>query len=437
MISLSLNYQIKKYLKAQNFYDFSLVSCNISFGNKMGFKLLIFLCALVSSVLAQIPTDSSLTCTFITTAVGYSCNLQFNNSAGRDDFTEIRGVHLEGMTNADVRVILSTSGQTNNVPQIVCNEFPNLEYLDLTNLGINTVGENAFSACRSLRWLRLWNNQIWQLPVNVFESNSALTYLDLDSNWLNQLPVGIFSSLTSLETLELANNFFNYDTSIPDDTFSTLTNLTVLLIYNCGLTRLNPSWFASLTRLEQLNVYRNNFASIEENTFENLSNLLILDGSINFVGLREIHPNAFRNLVNLRQLNLNNAGITELNPSWFETLTRLNYLYMSFNRIQEIPPETFQNQGELRSLSLWGNQLKIIRRNSFGFLGNLTFLDLEQNGLNAFDQRVINDAVELRTVYLTNNVCTSGSFFDVINNREVFIERMRNCFCNFLHYVGE
>lgn len=184
----------------------------------MVFNILIFLIGFISSGLCQ-QEESSLTCTFVTTAIGYGCNLNFNNGLGRDDFTEIRGVHHEGMTNADVRVILITTGRTTNVPQIICNEFSNLEYLDLTALGINSVSENAFRGCANLNWLRLWNNGIWQLPANLFENNAALTYLDLDNNWFMDLPEGIFTPLINLETLDIQNNIlFN----IPGDTFATL-----------------------------------------------------------------------------------------------------------------------------------------------------------------------------------------------------------------------
>lgn len=185
----------------------------------MKLKFLVVVLLSIAFASAQNVTESSLTCNYAETAVGYVCNLRFNNSLGLDDWTAIDGVHLEGMTNADVVAILSTTGRTLNVPQIVCNLFSNLEYFDLTNLGINTVSANSFSGCSRLRWLRLWNNQIWQLPSNVFANNAALTYLDLDSNWISEIPTGLFTPLINLETLELANNFFNV---IPNDAFATL-----------------------------------------------------------------------------------------------------------------------------------------------------------------------------------------------------------------------
>lgn len=186
----------------------------------MDLKYLIVL-VFIASAYAQVVTESSLSCTFSTTAVGYVCNLHFNNTQGNDNFTSIGGVHLEGMTNADVVAILSTTGRTLNVPQIVCNSFPNLEYFDLTNLRIQIVTENSFGGCSRLRWLRLWNNNIAQLPANAFASNVQLTYLDLDNNWLSEIPVGIFAPLVNLETLELSNNALAV---IPDDAFATLGN---------------------------------------------------------------------------------------------------------------------------------------------------------------------------------------------------------------------
>ena len=81
------------------------------------FKIL-FLVSLICCALAQTTPEPRLTCTYVEHALGYGCNIEFENANGSDDWTTISGVHLEGRTDADVTVIMSSSGITRNVPQV-------------------------------------------------------------------------------------------------------------------------------------------------------------------------------------------------------------------------------------------------------------------------------------------------------------------------------
>jgi Leucine-rich repeat (LRR) protein len=138
----------------------------------------------------------------------YFCYLNANNPNGLETIETITGEHLDGFTDANVTAVYSWDGRTTNIPSVICEQFPNLVELDVSFLGITTVGENALSGCADLEWLRFWYNSIASLPANVFANNPGLTYIDLDTNQLTTLPETVFDGLNGLLTLELRNNPF-------------------------------------------------------------------------------------------------------------------------------------------------------------------------------------------------------------------------------------
>lgn len=90
------------------------------------------------------------------------------------EFEEIGGTHLEGFSNADVIMIYSWEGSSINIPQIICNQFTNLERLDLAFFGITTITTQSFAGCANLNFLRLWFNQITDIPTGTFANNNRL-----------------------------------------------------------------------------------------------------------------------------------------------------------------------------------------------------------------------------------------------------------------------
>jgi hypothetical protein len=137
---------------------------------KMELKSLLFILVglLATSVSAQ---DAS--CEFVQSIVGYSCQLTMNNPGGLE-VTEITGVHLEGMTDADVTRIVSWQGNSTIVPQRLCTQFPNVVDFDLAFFGVTTITPTSFGSCTNAQFIRMWFNRISEIPVNAFVNNPSL-----------------------------------------------------------------------------------------------------------------------------------------------------------------------------------------------------------------------------------------------------------------------
>jgi Leucine-rich repeat (LRR) protein len=355
--------------------------------------------------------DASISCNYnmfnVTGVENYRCILTVNNTQGFDEFSEISGEHLPGLTNADVTILQSGSGYSTIVPRIICAQFPNLERINLSNLDIQTITATSFNGCRNLDWLRLLSNGISSLSVDSFANNERLTYLDLDRNLIPELHEDIFVNVVNLEVLELRNN--PYRVPFPGGLFRTLVNLKTLYLDNCRITEINTDWFLNKLNLEFLTLYTNQLRSVQAGTFTNVQSLFHLDLGSNLIS--NIHPEAFSPLINLQSL------------------------YLEFNWIENLPSGLF-SQNNLRILNLWGNGLKTLQRNPFGNISNLMSLDCDDNLISSIEQSFIDDAIALSTLWFSNNVCASTTLTNFVTNRVGQISRLQSCFNNFGYIVG-
>ncbi|XP_037025220.1 toll-like receptor 3 isoform X5 [Bradysia coprophila] len=438
-------------------------------------KLLIFVCSLLTVAVAQEP---SLSCRYHSFNQIYQCELSINNPNGFDNFTEIGGIHLEGFTDADVDWIYRSSGTTRNIPQIICATFPNIDTLEiygaqlteindnalsgcsqitrlyLSTNSINSISENAFANLRAVEFIDLGDNSLTELPENVFENQRNLTGLSLNQNSFNDLPTDIFRPLENLQDLYLG---YNNLVAIDNEWFSTNSNLFYLYLvgnrinlstnsfadlqqslrylnlgYN-GISEIPIGTFAGLSDLYSLQLYGNNIREFGENIFADLGQLIRLDIGLN--PIERIHDGAFRGLDSLALLSLSNSRIRNLGSISFENLSNLTTLDLNFNEIEEIPAGTFALMPNLSYIGMWNNRLKTLRRNSFGTLTELLTLDLDGNFVNAIEREIIDDAVNLNTLFFDGNLCASEYFGNFLNSRATYLPMLEVCFRNMRYIV--
>lgn len=391
----------------------------------MEVKILVFLQIFIGSSIAQ-----SLTCNYTDSVIldqpRYICNLDIQNLAGFDDFTEINGTHFEGRTNADVTgLLLTTLSRTVNFPRILCSEFPNLIHINFAHKNVAILGENTLSGCTNVELLSLWNNSIEEIHKRAFARNTRLKDLDLDKNQLATLPENVFSGLVNLEHLELSNNPL---TLIPDGLFRPLTGLLELYLIRANIERVNPEWFVTLGNLRQLTLYGNNITTWPENKFAALRNLRIFVISKNPIG-DNLPADAFIDLPNLVTLLMADIGITKINPAWYYPLKNLEVLYIYSNAFISIPEGTFDGLTNLLAIDISGNHLteSAIPGNLFQNMTNLQYfycdfnliqipnpqwfqgmselvlLDLNFNQINELPERIFASFRSINRIFLWGN----------------------------------
>ncbi|KAK2579385.1 hypothetical protein KPH14_003249 [Odynerus spinipes] len=95
--------------------------------------------------------------------------------------------------------------------------------------------------------------------------------------------------------------------------------------------------------------------------------------------ITDIEPNAFRSLVNLQQLSLDNNRLTTVKASWFEGFEYLTYLDLNYNQITKIEDGVFENLPSLVDFRLSGNRFECLNTQAMDNLQNLKRMFLSEN----------------------------------------------------------
>jgi len=164
-------------------------------------------------------------------------------------------------------------------------------------------------------------------------------------------------------------------------------------------------------------------------------------GSLEFLGLgfnpiEVLHGGAFRGLANITTLECMGCRLRQLNANAFEGAGNLRVLYLDLNEIEDLPPGVFVPLSNIRYISLWYNRLNTLRRNSFGTLTSLESLNLNSNYMNGLDRAIIDDAVNLNTLYFLYNSCAHNYSENFANDRPQFLELLDRCFTNFRFIIN-
>jgi Leucine-rich repeat (LRR) protein len=200
----------------------------------------------------------------------YACLMSINNPIGRDAFANVPGQHLDGRSNDDVKIIDIIFQNTRNIPSIICQQFPNVEYFIAMGNNIDVITTRSFAGCRELEYLNLFNNHIVHIPALTFVNNTDLEELELGMNRIETLhPLSLEG--TSLEYIDLAMNRINvFDPTWFEAVNDTLHSLDLL---SNGISRLSEDAFRTVRNLETLVLSSNPLTNIPGNAFLALDSL--------------------------------------------------------------------------------------------------------------------------------------------------------------------
>ncbi|XP_078678847.1 uncharacterized protein LOC144914624 [Branchiostoma floridae x Branchiostoma belcheri] len=290
--------------------------------------------------------------------------------------------------NAAVATIDPSDSSLTSIPPDLFKNQSNLQQVDLSNNQISYLSGSIFAPLVNLKTLILSNNAIKTITVEVFRNLTNLMFLDLSQNSIRDLPDNLFVDNTDLEVLNLGGNIIS---EVRRDTFVGLMSLKLLFLNASGLSSIDRLSFTPLLDLEELYLQENDIAFQEDNT-----------------------ANIFRQLRNLRLLDLSKNSITFLPDNMFVGLINLQVLRLDGNHISEVKRLTFMGLRSLKLLSLNTCGLSSIDRLSFTPLLDLEELYLQENDIafqgfsGLFLQQglttdILRDLLNLRLLDLSKN----------------------------------
>ncbi|KAL2207233.1 PP2C-domain-containing protein [Sarocladium strictum] len=268
-----------------------------------------------------------------------------------------------------------------------------LEILDVANNRLEQLEHAELHNLTHLRQLILANNRLTHLPSH-FGAYRSLRSLNLSSNFLERFPP-FLCELTSLVDLDLS---FNTIANLPAE-IGNLKNLEKFLITNNRLAQYVPSTFRNLTNLRELDIKFNGITTID--TIAELPKLEVLyaehNGISSFIGkfeaLRHLKLNS--NPLNkfeitepcptLKILNLSNAQLASIDSA-FANMTSLEHLNLAKNYFVSLPQQ-IGTMTQLEHFSIAHNSVGELPP-QIGCLQELRFLDVRGNNMSKLPMEI-------------------------------------------------
>lgn len=143
----------------------------------------------------------------------------------------------------------------------------------------------------------------------------------------------------------------------------------------------------------------------------------------------QIPVTAFPTLSNLLELYLIDCGLSNPNPSWFRAMQSLVELHLESNGIRSLPDGIFSVSTRLANVYLSMNSFTELTAAPFGGnVGALEVVSLIRNSVSRVDPNFFDSAVNLRSLYLSGNVCISENFEISSSNRNSVRQQLESCF---------
>lgn len=249
-------------------------------------------------------------------------------------------------------------------------DLPLLEILNLSCNNITSVRRRSFQGLPNLQELDISHNQIETLQVEQFSNLKKLRYLKLNNNHIKGLPRDVFLN-TRIEFLDLSHNFMSL---WPVHSFSDVgfTLRSVHIEYNL-LEYLDSMMYMNTQYLTELNLSHNQLKVLPDNTFSTLYNLTLLDLSFNPL-ITTNFKELLLNIPQLRFLNLRATGLYSVPAMYLSYLIELD---LSKNNIQDV--DSLMDLKYLRKLTISDNKIYNITTLARNLPPSLRILDISRN----------------------------------------------------------
>lgn len=363
-------------------------------------------------------------CHFEKVGAVYTCTLVNQNIRTENQMENVSGLHLQGMTDENVKSLRQTGSIIKVFPSLIIDRFVNLETVTLNDVGMTSFGQ-PITNCANLETITLNTGGLTYIPQGILRNCinltklilndhpirkihskalaglTALQFLKINGADLQTLHPVIFSSTPRLQDLEMKNSGITRIAS----PFPELNKLLHLILSNNNLTTWSSAFLAANPQLLKLHLDHNQIRSLTADAFGNLhqlqylsvgdslrelpvfENLNQLDTlTIERCPLTHVSATSFQNMFNLKQLNLqeNQIATVDFTAPTPAILQGLNHLDLSRNRIEVIPDFVFGTLTFVTKLYLQDNAIVNLTRNSLRpIIDTVNILDLSNNPIEA------------------------------------------------------
>lgn len=326
---------------------------------------------LIFAIFLKIVLSDDLVCYYIVHSDGYNCHME-NTFTKNAEITTVNGTHRRTKSNSLVDVVfIPSSSETEYLPLGACNFFNNLIEYESYGVNVLEISREVFTGCEKLNLLLILNAKFSTIPEDSFEDLPNLTILEIGKTKLSYLPQLIFANNQMLIKIDLKENQLAVINSIIPPTVTSL-----LLLKNDCISK--------------------NFTRFSHEIYEKCSNESKLVANI---------PETNRNMSDENVLSL--IRVLELS---------IDVNKQAINKIQNQPKIT-NNLSEIQS------NLDKMQNISFTNSEKLNSIQekIKQQDLMAIEQKIKVDSVYQEIRKLKNNV-QSVSFSALISNNSVEVQ---------------
>lgn len=323
-----------------------------------------------------------------------------------------------------------SSNKIDTLPDKVFLAQKALEDLNLCDNNIKEVSDGVFIGLQNLKRLNLRKNNIRTI-TKTFKMLKRLEFLDLSENVISSIGYTAFKNLVNLKVLYLQHNYLDL---VPSKAVSEPINLVELDLSGNNIRVISSFALPSLASLVILNLAHNKIMEIDEEGFHGLNNLE--DMHLEDNKLDKVPTNALCGLINLKKIVLGQNPLKEIRERALSGNQNLQLLNISHcQQMNEIKAGAFTSNHHLRTVVISDNpDLEHIDSKAFSRDIKVTSLDLRRNRLSSLSEHLL-DWSYVKILQLSENLwhCDCDmkwlqeTIYNIMNNTATSV-RIIKCF---------